>query len=358
MKKLLKNRLRRKKQTTPSRITNDTVAEHRERVIAGGKRYKYPLQYTRRKLISNTIIIAAVTVVAMLILGWWQLYIAQNSNAFFYRLTRLAPIPVASVDGEAAKYSDYLLNYRASEHYLKRYDEIRPDSDDGRLQLQYKRREALDIALADAYARQVAREHGLSVSNEEVEQVTASLRSAANGVLSEETSNVSLQRVLGLSNDDLALLVRNSLLRAKAAFAIDQQADRMKRTVADAINSADNDLEKAAAALNRERDGSVQYGVSGLVNTSVSFGGIPARQIAEMDVNQVTTTPIQSVTSDGYYFVKLLQKNDTQVNFAFIRIPLTEFSKRLQQLKDDDKVNEYITIRIDQPDEQSNSEEE
>lgn len=354
MKKLFQKRRSKK---APSRITNETVAEHRERIIAGGKRYKYPLQYTRRKLISNTIIIAAVALLAMLILGWWQLYVAQNSSAFFYRLTRIAPVPVASVDGVQARYSDYLLNYRASEHYLKRYDEIRPDSDDGRLQLQYKQREALDIALADAYARQVAREHNLSISQEEIDAVTSNLRSAANGVLSEETSSVSLQRVLGLSGDDLSLLVRNSLLRSKAAFAIDEEADGMRRVVSDAIAKNDDDLEKAAQELNQQREGSVLYGVSGLVNTSVSIGGISARQIADMEVGQVSRTPVQSVTSDGYYFVKLLQKNDTQVNFAFIRIPLTEFSSRLQSLKDEGKVNEYITIRIDQP-EQSNNEED
>lgn len=353
MKKLFQKRHSKK---APSRITNETVAEHRERIIAGGKRYKYPLQYTRRKLISNTIIIAVVAIMAMLILGWWQLYIAQNSSAFFYRLTRLAPVPVASVDGTQARYSDYLLNYRASEHYLKRYDEIRPDSDDGRLQLQYKQREALDIALADAFARQVAREHGLSVSQEEIDSVISNLRSAANGILSEETSSVSLQRVLGLSGDDLSLLVRNSLLRSKAAFAVDDEADSMRRVVSDAIAKNDDDLEKAAQTLNQEREGSVLYGVSGLVNTSVSIGGISASQIADMEVGQVSRTPLQSVTTDGYYFVKLLQKNDTQVNFSFIRIPLTEFSKRLQNLKDEGKVNEYITIRIDQP-EQSDSQE-
>ena len=42
----------------PTRITNDTVAEHREKVLAGGRKLKYPLQYTRRKLVRNTILIS------------------------------------------------------------------------------------------------------------------------------------------------------------------------------------------------------------------------------------------------------------------------------------------------------------
>lgn len=348
MKKKLQKRFSKKKPEAPSRITNDTVAEHRERIISGGKRYKYPLQYTRRKLIVNAILISTVTVVTLLLLGWWQLYVSQNSSAFFYRITRIVPLPVASVDGEAARYSDYLLNYRASEYYLSNFDEIRTDSDDGQLQLQYKRREALDIALADALARQIAREQSLTVDQSELDAVLESLRSAANGVLSEETSSVSLQRVLGLTGDDLNILVRNSLLRSKAAFAIDERARNIRQTVVEALNQHDNDFEKAAQSLNAKREGSVQYGISGLVNKSISLGGVPVRQIAELEVGEVSTTPIQSVTSDGYYYVKVLQKNDVEVNFAFIRIPLTEFSSRLQALKDDDKVSEYIKIEIDQ----------
>lgn len=348
MKRILKKQFSKKKQAGSSRITNDTVAEHRERIISGGRRYKYPLQYTRRKLIINTVIIGAVTIAALLILGWYQLYVAQNSSTFFYRITRTVSLPVASVDGEMARYSDYLLNYRASEHYLDRFDEIRSDSDDGKLQLQYKRREALDIALSDALARRIAKDNSIKVEQSELDAVLESLRSAANGVLSEETSSVSLQRVLGLTSEDLDSLVYNSLLRSKAAFAIDSQASSMRKTVADALAAHDNDFAAAATTLNEKREGSVQYGVSGLVNNSISFGGVPVKQIAKLDEGQVSKEPIQSVTSDGYYFVKVLQKNKTEVNFAFIRIPLTEFNKRLKALKDEGKVSEYIQIKIDQ----------
>ena len=54
-------KLRRKKRSAeaeqPSRITNETVAEHRERILAGGRRFKYPVQYARHRLVINTIII-------------------------------------------------------------------------------------------------------------------------------------------------------------------------------------------------------------------------------------------------------------------------------------------------------------
>ena len=96
MKKL--RRFKKKKgseeQETPNRITNETVAEHRERILAGGRRFKYPMQYARHRLVIITIIISVVAVVAIALTTWWQLYPVQNTSTFFYRITRVLPLPV------------------------------------------------------------------------------------------------------------------------------------------------------------------------------------------------------------------------------------------------------------------------
>ena len=80
-----------------SRITNDTVAEHRERILAGGRKFKYPLQYVRHRLVINTVIISTVALAALVSIGWWQLYSAQNTSEFMYKVTQVLPVPVASV---------------------------------------------------------------------------------------------------------------------------------------------------------------------------------------------------------------------------------------------------------------------
>jgi hypothetical protein len=63
MKKIFKKKPKQKKEL-PTRITNDTVAEHREHVLAGGRKLKYPVQYTRSALVRNTIIISALLLMA------------------------------------------------------------------------------------------------------------------------------------------------------------------------------------------------------------------------------------------------------------------------------------------------------
>jgi hypothetical protein len=62
------------------------------------------------------------------------------------------------------------------------------------------------------------------------------------------------------------------------------------------------------------------------------------------------STVIRSTTGDGYYFVRLLEKTDTQLNYAYLRIPLTEFDERLEALREAGKVKEYIKVpRMNNP---------
>jgi hypothetical protein len=59
MKKLI-NKLKRESKAsgTSNKMTAETMEEHRRQVLAEGRRFKYPLQYERHRLVFNTIIIA------------------------------------------------------------------------------------------------------------------------------------------------------------------------------------------------------------------------------------------------------------------------------------------------------------
>ncbi len=342
MKKL---KLPRKSTAEPksTRITNDTVAEHREKILAGGRRYKYPLQYVKHKLVINAIIVAFSALVVLLALGWWQLYIAQNSSTFFYRITQAVPLPVGSIDGTSVRYSDYLLYYRPSESYLSKYSDIKINSDDGRTQLEYMKRESLDRAIADAWARKIAKDKGLSVSSEEVTEAITALRVADNSSLSLDAVNASAQLLLGSTEQDTRDLLYNSLLRGKAAFAIDENAKEAVGWVQQAIKSGQTDMTKIAEQVNKDHPDSVQYGITGLLGNKTTFSGLKVSDIAKFkpgEIQDVMMTP----TDDGYYFINVLEKSDTEVSFAYIRVPLTKFKEQISQLRQDGKIDEYISI--------------
>lgn len=329
-----------------SRITNETVAEHRERILAGGRRYKYPIQYARHKLVINAILITIAALILLIILGWWQLYIAQNSSSFIYRLTQLFPVPVASVDGEPVRFSNYLIQYRGSEYYLSKYDEIKMDSRDGKTQLARIKRESLTSAEEDAYAGKLARQNNVTVSEKDIDAVIDQQRNTANGRISQETYDASSRMLYDWSPEDYRSAVRRSILRARVSFAVDKKADDLQKKAADLIKTNNGDLTKVAEQLGDVGNGrKAAAQTTGLVNSASTLPGvgISMAEVAKLPTGTVSDV-MKSSTDDGYYFVKVLEKNDKQASFAFIHIPLTEFTRQFDQLKKDGKIKEYISV--------------
>lgn len=326
----------------PSRITNETVAEHRERILAGGRRFKYPMQYARHKLVFNTIIVILVTLVLAAVVGWWQLYIVQNTNTFFYRVTRVLPLPVASVDGEAVRYSTYLMYYNSSAHYLQQSEQVDLNSNDGKRQLDYYKRKNMDDVEQDAYAAKLAEQLGITVTDQQVGKVISDDRNTANGRISQETYDASALSILGWEPDEYRLDTKNKLLRQAVAYAIDTDAKARADKAAQLVKAPNADLMAIAAQLGGTGDTKVTVGVSGMVPLTNSDGGLSMAALALQ--KGAISGVIKTTTGDGYYFVKLLDRTDTQLNYQYIRIPLTKFDTQFAALKSSGKIHEYINV--------------
>ena len=80
-------------------ITNETIAEHREEVLGGARKYIYPLAHSKRRIIIVTSVILAATIVALLAYSSAGLYKYYQHNAFLYRVTQVIPFPVARAGG-------------------------------------------------------------------------------------------------------------------------------------------------------------------------------------------------------------------------------------------------------------------
>lgn len=342
MKKL---RLRKKREASkveaPTRITNETVAEHRERILAGGRRFKYPMQYARHRLVFTTIMVVIAAFILMIAIGWWQLYSVQTTSEFFYRVTRVLPLPVATVDGEQVRYGDYLMYYNSSAHYLQQSEQINLQSEDGKRQLDWIKRKSMDNVESDAYAAKLAKELNITVSKEQVDKVIDDDRNTANGRISQETYDASALNVLGWSPEEYRQDAKSKLVRQAVSYAIDTQAKSRHESAA-ALLKQRPDLEAAAASLGGEGLAKVSVGLSGLVPQSNRDGGLSAAAVA-LEKGKVSNV-IKTTSGDGYYFVKLLEKTETQVSYAYLKIPLTLFNERLAALKRDGKIKEYISI--------------
>lgn len=345
MKKLLNKipRPRRKKALPDSsRITTETIAQHRASILAGGRRFKYPVQYARHRLVFNAIIISVVTLIALIVVGYWQLYPAQNTSDFMYRVTRVLPLPVAKIDGQPVLYSDYLMKYRSSIHYLETKERVSLKTEDGKRQSDFVKSQAMDDSLADAYAVKLAKQNNVTVTDAELQTFLKQQRSSTDGEVSKATYDAVILDYYGWSPEEYQHAMQTKLLRQKVSFVIDTDASTISKAVGATITAGTTDLKTVAETINTTAKVQVVYGALGWVPKTNQDGGLAAAA-AKLQKGQISTV-IKSTTGEGYYFIKLLDSNDTQVNYEYVHIPLTAFMKQLQQAKDQKKVQEYITI--------------
>src|SRR5690606_18391095 len=177
-----------------------------------------------------TVGLTFATLILILLFGWWQLYIVQSSNKLLYRVTQVVPAPVASVDGQPVRYSDYLMYFNSSMHYLQRNEQLNVTDERGKREVAFQKRQNLDIAIRNAYAEKLANEMGIVIEDEELERVNKERLTMANGPISQETYNASTMSLLGWTPQEEQRSTKNQLLKNKVAYAIDKDAeDKVKR---------------------------------------------------------------------------------------------------------------------------------
>ena len=130
-----------------------------------------------------------------------------------------------------------------------------------------------------------------------------------------------------------------TLLKSKVEMKIDENAAKIVGQVEQILAETNNDYAKVAEALGDK----VSYQETGGLVDSKNIDGGRASEAMKLEPGQSSGKFI-SINGDGYYFVKLIKKTDTEVDFVSIKVPFTEFDKRFDALKNDGQITEYITI--------------
>lgn len=249
MKKLPKLRLSKKfKRRAPEpeiregvpRITNETVAEHREQVLGSARKYIYPLQHSKHRIVVITTGLILAAVVAFFTYSAIALYKLQTTSTFIYRVTQVVPFPVARSGGQFISYENYLFELRHYVHYFEQQQKIDFNSETGKAQLEEYKHQALKKVIDDAYVKRLADQHHITVSNQEVETeidlVRSQNRLGGGGKVFEDV----LKDYWGWSVDDFKRSLRQQLLAQKVAATLDTATnDRAKAALAEIKNGAD-----------------------------------------------------------------------------------------------------------------------
>ena len=326
-------------ETQVAKITNTTLEEQRKEILNKGKKFKYPVQYSKNRLVGNALIIALVILITGSGLLWYQLYKAQNTGEFIYRFTTVIPFPVANVDGENALYRDYLMEYRANMQIANaKKDEIESANNVKALSVLNKNK-AMKNAIANAYAQKKAREMGISVSEKEIDEAFDAQRKTQNTELTESALYKIAADNYGLSPSEYRrMFIELPLLRRKVTAEIDKNAAKTRDEVVKYLNDNSNDFSKAAEQFGDK----IEYNKPGKVRKTNIDGG-RSKVASQLNVGEVSK-PFISNAGDGYYIVKLIEKSDNEISYESIKIKFTEFNSQLEKLEKEGKVKKYIKV--------------
>lgn len=334
-------KISKKRKKTATRITDGNIDEKREEVLARGKKFKYPFQYAKHKLIVNTVLIGVSAVLLAVFLGWLELYKFQDTGDVVYRLTRVLPVSVAEVDGEKVRYSDYLMLYRSSVAAIESQQGILSNSEeDQQMKAQYKV-EAMDRAVSYSYALKLARELGIEVSDEMVNELMVEHRTVDGVERSEEAFAGIVKDNFGLSLDEYRRMLYLSLVEKEVSVSLDEEALALKLEIESILGNGSDDLAGIADSLGEN----VVYSETGGMVEEMNLDGGRASVAAELELGEVSEGFV-SKNGDGYYFVKLLDKADGQVNYASLWVPFSAFDKKLAEVEEEGKVKVYIELEF------------
>ena len=344
-----------KKAPTSLRITNDNISEHREDILAKGRKLKYPMQYSKKRLIVISIV---VVVAAVMTFGLWlnnSLYKQQQTGDFFFSVTKILPLNVASVDGQPVRYQDYLRRLRADVHYYLNHEHRSFNSDEGEVELNYHKRKDLDVAEKAAYVEYLAEQNDISVSMDEVDAEIAAMREA-NGE-TEEGLISTLESYYGWSMSDYRLTTHDQMLEQAVSYAIDNEAKETADEVLERLqagadfsvvagNGTSGDTTQQTGSVSSAQTlPNVQNGGTITAKTTDQDPTGVVQAVSKLSVGELTEVgKMRSNNTNYYYIARLDAKDGEDIQYSLILIKLTKLDDDFAKLRVDGKIEEYISV--------------
>ncbi|MBI4033527.1 peptidylprolyl isomerase [Candidatus Saccharibacteria bacterium] len=317
------------------RITNETIAEHREEVLKGARKFIYPLAHSKHRivLITGTLVVAAI--IGFLTYSSLALYRYYQYNAFLYRVTQVAPFPVARIGGTFIDYENYLFELR---HYVHYYQNQQQDLFGGDKQINPYRQQALDYVINQAYLKKLAAANDVSVSSKEVDNRIGVVRSQNRLGSSDRVFADVLRDYWGWSISDFRRALNDQILSERIAAKLDTVTQaRAQSVLAQINNGADfSDLAKKTSddANTKEKGG--QYGFS-ITKTNPNAPPQVVDALFKLKPGQtsgiIVASPVQTGQPVTLEIVKLIESDGTTVIAQHISFNLKDVSTYIKEMK-------------------------
>ncbi len=322
------------------RITNDNVEAHREEVIGKARKYIYPLQHSKHRIVIISISLFIVVLVAFVSYCTLALYKFKSSSTFLYKVTQIVPFPIARSGRELIAYENYLFELRRYIHYYETQIKLDFDDSKNKEQLDRFKQDALTKVINDSYVKKLAKQHNITVSDQEVEDQITVLRTQNRLGNNDKVFEDVLADFWGWSIDDFRRSLKQEMLAQKLISSLDSETHaRAKNALAELKGGAD-----FAAVAKKYSDDE---------NTKANGGefGFPVDRASKVVNAQAVDTlfklkPGQSseIVNTGYklVIVKNIETNGDKIRGAIIEFNFKDISEYVNDLKDQQKTRAYI----------------
>jgi len=324
------------------RINHDTVASHREEVLSSARKYIYPLQHSRHRIVIISVALFIVAVVAFFGYMILALYRYHSTSTFVYNVTRVLPFPVAKAGSDFVAYENYLFEVRRYKHYYETQQQVNFNEQSGQEQLANFQKQALDTVIQDAFIKQLAEERGITVTNAEVDQQLELMRSQNRLGGSDQVLEDVLKEYWGWSTNDFERQLRKELLAQKVLAANDTATRAEAESTLGQIRAGGDFAtlarEKSDDASTAEAGG--DYGI----DITRSTADIDARVVDALFGMQKDQVSDLIETPQGFEIVKLLESDGTTVKAAHILFEYQDIGTFVKPVQDDKGTRRFIGL--------------
>lgn len=324
------------------RITNDTVASHREEVLSSARKYIYPLQHSRHRVVIISVSLFALAVVIFFTYMMLALYRYHTTSTFAYNVTRVLPFPVARAGSNWVSYENYLFEVRRYKHYYETQQRVNFDDEYGQEQLANFQKQALDSVVQDAFVKQLAEEHGVSVAGSEVDAQIELLRSQNRLGGNDQVLEDVLREYWGWSVNDFKRQLHTELLAQKVLSVVDVET---KQTATQALEQVRAGGDFAAIARERSDDAATasaggNYGMD-ITRSTVDLDAKVIEALFALQKDQVSDL---IATPQGFEIVKVLDTDGTVVHAAHMLFEYQDISTFTKPLQEQHGLRQFISL--------------
>jgi parvulin-like peptidyl-prolyl isomerase len=269
------------------------------------------------------------------------LYRFQGSSTFLYRVTQVIPFPIAKTGGNFIAYENYLFELRHYTHYYETQLKVNFDNGKDKEQLNQFKRRALDKVINDAYVKQLAAEHNISVSDQEVEDQITIVRNQNRLGSSEKVFEDVIKDYWGWNVNDFKRSLRTTLLAQKVAAKLDTETNEKAAAALAELKSGASFADvakKYSDDPSKENGGELGFAVD---RTSKEIPAQATDALFKLQPGQIT-----EVVNTGYTLeiLKNIETNGDKIRAARIVINFKDVNQYINDLKDKQKYTQYIKL--------------